>query len=105
MFQPQSYSPGSVKRYSAKRMHKPVNFVCAAATAKHVCVVGDFNEWNPQANPMRRQPDGVWLAQLQLNHGHHQYQFLVDGQPALDPRAQGVSKHPAMGRVSIIAVS
>ena len=75
-------------------MRKPVNFVCAAPTATQVCAAGDFNDWDPQANPMRKQPDGVWLAQLQLNHGHHQHHFLVDGQPALDPRAQGVTKHP-----------
>jgi hypothetical protein len=54
---------------------------------------------------MRRQPDGAWLAQVQMNHGHHQYQFFVDGQPALDPRAQGKSRHPEKGSVSIIAVS
>jgi 1,4-alpha-glucan branching enzyme len=105
MSQLQSYSPGSANRYSAKQMRKPVNFVCAATTAKQVFVLGDFNQWDARANPMRRQPDGAWTVQLQLNHGHHQYQFLVDGQPTLDPRAQGVSKHPSMGRVSIIAVS
>jgi 1,4-alpha-glucan branching enzyme len=105
MFQSSSHAPGPLNRYSAKQMRKPVNFVCAAPGAKQVCVVGDFNAWNPQTNPMCQQPDGAWLIQIQMSHGHHQYQFLVDGVPALDPRAQGTSRHPVKGRVSIIAVS
>jgi len=34
---------------------------------------------------MKRQPDGAWLLQVQLNHGHHHYRFLVDGKTVLDP--------------------
>ena len=92
-------------RYSAKKMCKPVNFVCVAPDARQVCVTGDFNGWNPSANPMARQPDGVWMVQLPLHHGHHRYVFLVDGQPSLDPRAQGVARDPRGARVSLIAVS
>ncbi len=105
MYQPKPYLPGSNNRYSAKQMAKPVNFICVAPGAKQVCVVGDFNQWNSHANPMRRQPDGAWLAQVPMNHGHHQYYFLVDGQSVLDPRAQGKSRHPEKGPVSILAVS
>jgi len=50
-------------------------------------LVGDFNDWQPQ--PMTRSMDGWWIAQVELCHGHHQYQFLVDGQPMLDPTPQG----------------
>ena len=63
-------------RYSARNMAKPVNFYCSAPTAQFVSLVGDFNGWNPLANPMRRQPDGCWFAQVQLSHGHHRYCFL-----------------------------
>src|SRR3974390_3016831 len=45
-------------RYSAKKMLKPVNFICVAPGAKHVNLVGDFNGWDPAASPMNRQPDG-----------------------------------------------
>jgi len=92
-------------RYSAKRMLKPVNFFCNAPEARHVTVVGDFNDWQADANPMRRQPDGGWAAQIPLHHGHHLYLFLVDGQPLLDPRAQGYARNARNERVSMIAVS
>jgi 1,4-alpha-glucan branching enzyme len=92
-------------RYNAKNMAKPVNFYCSAPTALFVCLVGDFNGWNSFANPMRRQPDGCWFAQVQLTHGHHRYCFPVDGEPTLDPRGSGITRNDRNERVSLIAVS
>jgi len=92
-------------RYSAKRMSKPVNFICVAPEAKEVHLLGDFNNWNPTAHPMKRQPDGGWLLQVPLHHGHHHYRFLVDGKPVLDPRAQGIARDQKGEKVSLIAVS
>jgi len=92
-------------RYSAKNMAKPVNFVCVAPKASHVSLVGDFNKWDPSVNPMKRQPDGAWLLQIPLHHGHHQYCFLVDGKPMLDPRATGVARNHQGEKVSLVAVS
>lgn len=96
---------GTQSRYSAKRMLKPINFYCHAPEARRVSVVGDFNGWQREANPMRRQADGSWTAQIPLHHGHHLYVFLIDDQPVLDPRAQGVARNAQNERVSMIAVS
>lgn len=90
-------------RYSAENTHKPVNFYCAAPRAKSVELVGDFNHWQPF--PMERSLDGWWLTQVQLCHGHHQYRFLVDGKPMLDPHATGVARDEHDEQVSLIAVS
>ncbi|MBI5773225.1 MAG: isoamylase early set domain-containing protein [Verrucomicrobia bacterium] len=92
-------------RYSTAKTAKPVNFFCTAPQAKGVFLVGDFNHWNPKATPMKRQPDGNWLAQVALKHGHHRYLFLVDGEPTLDPRAQGVGRNEKNEKASLIAVS
>jgi 1,4-alpha-glucan branching enzyme len=98
-------SVGYSNRYSAKKMAKPVNFFCLAPEATAVALVGDFNNWYANAQPMKRQPDGSWQTQILLNHGHHHYQFLVDGKPTLDPRAQGVARNQKNERVSLLAVS
>ena len=95
----------ALSRYSAKRVAKPVNFVCSAPGAKQVTLIGDFNGWQPLSHPMKRQPDGAWMIQVQLHHGHHQYLFCVDGQAQLDPRAQGVARTPEGERVSLLAIS
>jgi 1,4-alpha-glucan branching enzyme len=92
-------------RYSAKKMAKPINFVCVAPKARHVCLTGDFNNWDACSHPMIRQPDGNWLLQVPLHHGHHQYQFVVDGHSVLDPHAQGVARNEKGQKVSLIAVS
>ena len=89
--------------YSAHDSHKPVNFFCAAPHAKLVELVGDFNHWHPF--PMSRTVDGWWLAQVELCHGHHQYRFLVDGQPMLDPHATGIVRDEHDEKVSLVAVS
>jgi 1,4-alpha-glucan branching enzyme len=91
--------------YSAKNMSKPITFVCLAPSAKEVYLTGQFNGWDPQAQPMRRQPDGAWFVQVALHHGHHQYRFLVDGKPMLDPRANGTARDEQGERASLIAVS
>jgi len=97
------HRPGA--HYSAKKTVKPVNFVCVAPHAKHVSVIGDFNDWDPKAAPMKRQVDGSWTGQIVLGHGHHHYQFLVDGKPTLDPRAQGIARNEQNEKVSLLAVS
>jgi 1,4-alpha-glucan branching enzyme len=93
------------QRYSVKKTLKPVNFVCVAPQARQVMLAGDFNDWDPEALPLKRQPDGSWTAQVTLGHGHHHYRFLVDGKPTLDPRAQGVARNEQNEKVSLIAVS
>lgn len=92
-------------RYSASRNVRVINFFCTAAEAKCVSVIGDFNQWNPTADPMQRQPDGRWLGRVQLHHGHHHYLFLVDGERRLDPNAGGIARNEHNERVSLIAVS
>ena len=95
----------SLDRYSAKRMTKPINFVCRARDAKAVFLTGEFNQWDAATHPMIRQSDGTWLLQVPLHHGHHQYAFLVDGQMVLDPQAHGVARDHRGHKVSLLAVS
>jgi 1,4-alpha-glucan branching enzyme len=86
---------GPAGRYSSRRPeHSVVFFTCDAREAKSVSLVGDFNDWQPDATPMQKMPDGCWTVRLELRHGSYRYLFLVDGKPMLDPRAQGVVHEP-----------
>ncbi len=105
MHSSRSSGAGSPQRYSAKNNLCATNFVCHAAEAKHVSLIGDFNDWHPNTHPMKRQPDGAWVAQVQLCHGHHHYLFYVDGKERLDPRSQGTVRNEKNERVSLIAIS
>jgi 1,4-alpha-glucan branching enzyme len=84
---------------------RAVNFICHAPQAKSVSLVGDFNAWNPAANPMKQMPDHSWLVTVELKHGHHRYAFLVDGVLTLDPHAQGITRNEKGERVCLVPVS
>ena|SRR2546422_8844333 len=81
------------------------HFFCDAPQAEKVLLVGDFNDWNPRTTPMARQLDGRWMAGLELTRGYHEYFFLVDGKPVLDPNATGKPVNSRKEPVSLVAVS
>lgn len=91
--------------YSAKNMAKPIHFFCNAPRASSVSVVGDFNDWDPAAHPMRRRLDGFWSVEVPLTHGHHEYLFVVDGKARPDDMAIGSIRNERNELVSLIAVS
>ncbi len=92
-------------RLARQPVVRGINFYCAAPKAESVALVGDFNNWDPNASPMERRVDGWWFANVPLTRGHHRYRFLVDGEPVLDPRAAGSADDDQMGEVSLVAVS
>ena len=51
----------------------------AVKEGKKVFLVGEFNEWNGQATPMKKQKDGSYVATLELKTGR-EFQFrCIDG--------------------------
>ena len=66
-----------------------IQFVLVAPGAGSVTVVGDFNDWNVSATPLRQdQGRNVWSVTVPLTPGRYRYSFLVDGATWLrDPGA------------------
>ncbi len=60
-----------------------------ASQVKSIAVVGDFNDWDPNRNPLLDDNnDGIWTATLQLEPGRYEYMFIIDGQKWVpDPAA------------------
>ncbi|HSE46591.1 MAG TPA: isoamylase early set domain-containing protein [Gemmatimonadales bacterium] len=64
---------------------QPVRFTLEASGLRRVAVVGDFNNWDPRATPMRRH-GGTWDITLPLRPGRYRYSFVADDQKYLaDP--------------------
>jgi len=82
-----------------------ITFHCQAAHARSVSLVGDFNNWNASSHPMTKEKNGLWVVTVQLNRGRHYYQFLVDGEPVLDPAAMCAAGKEHHSKVSLIALS
>lgn len=55
-----------------------VQFVLIASDAQRVSLVGDFNDWDPQATPLTPGAGGLWSVVLQLARGRFSYSFLID---------------------------
>lgn len=58
-------------------------FLYDNSTAKAVQLVGDFNQWVPQA--YRKNEAGRWSVTLSLAPGDYAYNIIVDGKPIRDP--------------------
>lgn len=56
--------------------------------AEEVFVIGDFNDWTPFSTELTKlagQGIPVWKTSVYLDPGYHQYHFIVDGAPKIDP--------------------
>ncbi|MDQ4077956.1 MAG: alpha-amylase family glycosyl hydrolase [Chloroflexota bacterium] len=68
-----------------------VTFVLFAPGKEKVSLVGSFNEWDQDANPMRETEEGFWWTCVELPKGEHSYQYVVDGNLRIgDPYAREV---------------
>ena len=77
-----STNVGVKKEYFKKKNICRVTFrmpKTAAANVKSVCIVGDFNNWNIHANPMKKLKNGDYTVKLDLEPGkEYQYRYLID---------------------------
>ncbi|MEP6832593.1 MAG: isoamylase early set domain-containing protein [Gemmatimonas sp.] len=82
-----------------------IRFALVAPGAAHVSVVGDFNNWDPNATPLKTARDGsTWLIDMPLSAGRHVYAFVVDGDIVADPSAPRVVDHDFGVQNSVILV-
>jgi hypothetical protein len=58
-----------------------------APEAKQVSVCGDFNDWDPDATPLKAAKDGHWETKLILRPGRYLYKYVADGEWLHDPNA------------------
>jgi len=65
--------------------------------ARHVTLVGDFNNWDEHATPLEREPgSSLWSVTVPIQRGRHIYAFLVDSVWTMDKRAP-VASDPDFG--------
>jgi 1,4-alpha-glucan branching enzyme len=74
-----------MRENSSKKKTKKIRFSLEAVEAKKVSLVGEFNNWNPDADPMQRDENGIWTKAKMLSPGNLEYKFFVDGEWIQDP--------------------
>ncbi len=58
---------------------KAVPFRFTAPEVHSVSVAGDFNDWDIQADPLKKDRRGLWQTTLRLRPGIYEYKFVIDG--------------------------
>ncbi len=78
-----------------------------SAPASQVMVVGDFNDWDPAATPLRPgREGGTWTVELRLPPGRYRYTFLVDGRRWVpDPEEPRAADDDFGAPTSVLTVS
>jgi len=94
--------PAATKKQANTK--KRTAFSLDAPHAKHVSVVGDFNDWKPEKNPMKKDAKGIWKAILMIEPGTYEYKFLVDHDWWTDPAHDKTSVGPFGSHNSVIEV-
>lgn len=65
--------------------------------ARHVMLVGDFNNWDDRATALEREPGStLWSVTVPILRGRHVYAFIVDSVWTVDKRAP-VASDPDFG--------
>lgn len=74
---------------SKKGVVKVTFEVTPEVETRQAAVVGEFNNWNPSATPMKRKKDGSFSVALNLESAkQYRYKYYLDGQRWMtDPHA------------------
>lgn len=75
-----SSSPRPARTIKKGPKKESVLFEYFDPSAQVVALVGDFNQWNPEGKPMKRDAGGLWKVKVSLAPGTYQYKFVVNGE-------------------------
>ena len=79
-----------------------VQFVFRAPSAHRVALVGDFNDWDGEATPLRPAAGGLWTVTVPLTAGRYTYTFVVDGERWMADPAAPPAPPDDLGRPSSV---
>jgi 1,4-alpha-glucan branching enzyme len=95
------------KQYLKSRPICKVTFTLSPETgAEAIRILGDFNNWDAQATPMKQLKDGRFTAVVELEQGQeYQFRYLVDQNNWVnEEEADRLVANPFDGQNSVIVV-
>lgn len=82
-------TPPNIPHGAHDRGDGVVTFALWAPWKTSVHLIGDFNGWDLQADPLAVDQSGLWWIEKRLDPGTHAYQFVIDGETTIgDPYAR-----------------
>ncbi len=106
---PKAKAHGIEKKFLKARPVCKVTFTLpkeAAPEAESVCIMGEFNDWSRDANPMKRRKNGDFAVSLDLEKGRsYRFRYLIDGRKfENDWKADRYEPNPYGGEDSVVEV-
>jgi len=70
------------KEYTQTRRSCRVTFILPAeVNANSASLCGEFNDWDPRVNPMKKRKDGSFTVTISLKPGNeYRFRYLLDGE-------------------------
>jgi len=75
----------SIRNSTKDSTQETTEFSYYAPEAQSVFLAGSFNDWNPDAQLMNRDDEGIWRTSLELPPGRYEFKFIVDGEWCCQP--------------------
>ncbi len=57
-----------------------VRFEIEHPKAESIALLGDFNDWDRFANPMKQLTNGNWKTEVKLKDGQYHFRYLVNNE-------------------------
>jgi 1,4-alpha-glucan branching enzyme len=93
------------KKYVSDGKICKVTFILSSQIdVKSAVLVGDFNNWDKTATPMKQAKDGHWQAEVELEAGQeYQYRYFINEEEwQNDKDADKFAVHPYGGENSAV---
>ncbi len=88
-----------------RQIGKEVVFVTFCPDANTVQIAGEFNNWQPAKNPMKKiGNEGLWQLKMRLSPGTYRYRLVVDGNWQQDPFNNNAEPNPYGQFNSVVTV-
>ncbi len=86
-----------------RRIGGGVLFSYLSTDAEVIAIQGDFNSWDSSSDVLLDVDGrGLWQRVIPLKHKAHNYRYIVDGNPIIDPNNPESLYVPGRGQVSVI---
>jgi serine protease AprX len=80
-------------------------FVFHDDSAQNVSVAGDFNDWNHDATPLKRNSSGLWLTEIAIPRaGRFEYKFIINGRRWIEDPSNGMKAPNNYGGLNSVLV-
>ena len=100
---------------SLKKEYKEKSKVCKVtfkltkeivSSASQVCVAGEFNNWDIESLPMKKQKSGEYTASINLEKGkEYRFKYVIDGHEWInDANADKLVPNEFMSNNSVVVI-